>query len=60
MHDTIPGYPADVDPRKATTTRNQLASSTKAGGAAEAVRSSIQLATGKTSNSREAYCAQWR
>jgi hypothetical protein len=25
MHESIPGYPAHVDPRKATTTRNQLA-----------------------------------
>ena len=25
MHQSIPGYPADVDPRKATTTRDQLA-----------------------------------
>jgi hypothetical protein len=25
MHESIPGYPTDVDPRKATTTRNQLA-----------------------------------
>ena len=25
MHQSIPGYPTNVDPRKATTTRDQLA-----------------------------------